>query len=338
MQSWTSPGWTAAASATKSPRRLRPSPTPCPPSTRRRSRLSRGGTSRLDSAYGWDGRGIEHVALAREADGSLSGFVEVDLAYWDNQEMAVVDLTVVPQHRGEGRELALLEATYDVMRANDRTLLIANAWLDSPLHRFWLERGFKVASAAAQRRLVTAELDWPTLDSLHATSLAASAGYDVVELPHPAPDDMVEAMLELQRAMNDAPLDDLSLDDQEWPVERYRGYETAMAGRNIELVRLVAMRRSDGAPAGFTVVCVEEERPTLGFQEDTAVVGEHRGHRLGIRLKVEMLQLLRERYPQCEQVDTWNAESNGPMIAVNDAIGCQVVGRGIEVEHTLPTD
>ena len=113
---------------------------------------------------------------------------------------------------------ALLERTYDVMRANDRTLLIANAWLDSPLHRFWLERGYEVGSDAAQRRLVT-ELDWQRWTSCTPRSLTASAAYDVVEVSHPAPAEMMDGMVELQRAMNDAPLDDLSW-TPEWPVER----------------------------------------------------------------------------------------------------------------------
>jgi hypothetical protein len=65
------------------------------------------------------------------------------------------------------------------------------------------------------------------------------------------------------------------------------------------------------------------------------VVSGHRGHKLGLRLKIAMLKRLIEVEPQVRQVDTWNAESNSHMIAVNDAIGCAVVGRAVEMQRRL---
>lgn len=87
--------------------------------------------------------------------------------------------------------------------------------------------------------------------------------------------------------------------------------------------------------AGHTVVAVEDERPHLGFQNDTEVAPAHRGHRLGLRLKIEMLQRLREIEPQVVRIDTWNAESNGHMVAVNEQLGCFVVGRSVEMQKPL---
>jgi GNAT superfamily N-acetyltransferase len=285
--------------------------------------------------YGWDNRGLDQLVHVHDEHARLVGGSQIELGYWDNTSTAFVELDVHPDHRGRGVEDCLLEATYDVMRANDRNLIIASAWRDSPLAGFLVSHGFEIASHAAQRRLLMSELDWTTLDQLHAMSLEKSAAYDIVELPQPAPADMIADMLDLHRAINDAPLDDLQIEDEEWSTERVRGYEQAMTSRGIRLIRLVAVRREDGEFGGHTVMAIEDERPTLGFQEDTAVVVSHRGNRLGFRLKIEMLQLLRDREPQIEPVDTWNAESNGPMLAVNDAIGCQVVGRAIEVQRTL---
>src|SRR5262249_23073645 len=142
-----------------------------------------------------------------------------------------------------------------------------------------------------------------------ALSLAASADYDVIEVPIPAPAELLPGLLELHRAMNDAPLDDLEVEDEVWDEARARSSEQAQINRGIDVIQLVARRRSDGALGGFTVLNIEHERPTLGFQDDTGVVGEHRGHRLGLRLKIEMLRLVRDRYPLVDPIDTWNAES-----------------------------
>ena len=223
------------------------------------------------------------------------------------------------------------------MKSDNRTLLIANAWRDSDLEHFWLDHGLEMASKAAQRRLLPTSLEWSRLDELHREAAAASADYDVFAAPRPVPDDLVDGMVELQLAMNDAPVNDLAIGDKAWNADRYRGFESAMVNRRMTSYRLVARHRASGDMAGFTAVLVEQERPHLGFQEDTAVVRAHRGHRLGLRLKIEMLRLLREREPQIRQIDTWNALSNAHMIAVNDALGCFVVAYGGELQRDLGT-
>ncbi|MDX6373892.1 MAG: hypothetical protein QOD98_2880, partial [Nocardioidaceae bacterium] len=70
-------------------------------------------------------------------------------------------------------------------------------------------------------------------------------------------------------------------------------------------------------------------------QHDTSVVGAHRGHRLGLLLKADMNLWLREVQPQITEISTWNAESNGHMVAVNEAIGYRIMGRELEFQKSL---
>jgi hypothetical protein len=58
----------------------------------------------------------------------------------------------------------------------------------------------------------------------------------------------------------------------------------------------------------------------------TGVVREHRGHRLGLLVKVAMAEWLRTAEPQLERIQTWNAQSNRYMIAVNEALGYTILG------------
>ena len=53
----------------------------------------------------------------------------------------------------------------------------------------------------------------------------------------------------------------------------------------------------------------------------------HRGHRLGLLLKAAMLELLLEREPQLEAIETYNAETNAHMVGINETLGYQVTGR-----------
>ena len=57
------------------------------------------------------------------------------------------------------------------------------------------------------------------------------------------------------------------------------------------------------------------------------VARAHRGHRLGLLLKVAMLELLAEREPQLETIETFNADANAQMVGINETLGFQVTGR-----------
>jgi hypothetical protein len=83
------------------------------------------------------------------------------------------------------------------------------------------------------------------------------------------------------------------------------------------------------------VVVVETQRPVVADQHDTAVARAHRGHRLGMLLKAGMLLWLAEVEPQVETLDTWNAESNDHMIAVNEALGYRAMGRELQYQRSI---
>jgi hypothetical protein len=68
----------------------------------------------------------------------------------------------------------------------------------------------------------------------------------------------------------------------------------------------------------------------MGFQWDTLVMAEHRGHRLGLLIKAANLRALRRELPDVSWLCTWNAESNEPMLRVNRALGFHPVGRTTE--------
>jgi len=58
------------------------------------------------------------------------------------------------------------------------------------------------------------------------------------------------------------------------------------------------------------------------------VTRPHRGHRLGLLVKSVILEWLASAEPRVERVATGNAASNEHMIAVNEALGYEVVEPG----------
>ena len=66
------------------------------------------------------------------------------------------------------------------------------------------------------------------------------------------------------------------------------------------------------------------------------MLAAHRGRRLGLRMKLAMLDWLRLERPDVESVDTWNAPDNAPMITINEALGCRKVAEAIRFTSSGP--
>ncbi len=283
--------------------------------------------------HGWDGD-PPRAFVAREGS-TVVGTCELWVGRWDNPQLAWLGLSIHPEHRGRGLGSDLLSVTLDRVRGLGRTSVGMDAWDSAGARTFAARHGFALKSQAINRRQYVGEVDRGLVDELYAEARTAAGAYELVRIDGRTPDAMLATVVAMTAAINDAPLDDLQMDDEVFTPERVRAYEDATLGRGQRLHRLVARHRETGELAGHTVVAVEEERPALGHQHDTSVLRPHRGHRLGLLLKAGMLRWLADAEPQLGSVDTWNAESNDHMIAVNEALGYRVMGRALQFQRTL---
>ena len=112
-----------------------------------------------------------------------------------------------------------------------------------------------------------------------------------------------------------------------------------MAAQGLRYYTVAARSLATGELAALSQLGVEPPEPTWGHQELTAVSRPHRGHRLGLLVKVAMLELLAEREPQLTRIITGDADGNRHMIAINDELGFAVLDRWpsweIEVAQAL---
>jgi GNAT superfamily N-acetyltransferase len=283
--------------------------------------------------YGWDGE-VPRCFSVR--DGSrLVAVGQLHTSEWDNRDLAWTELFVHPDARRRGVGSLLLGHLLDEARAMGRTSAGVDGW-DAPGPAAFADRhGFVGKYRAIHRRQHLAEVDATTVAELYDEASAAASSYELLRIAGRTPDDLLGAVAELTAAINDAPTDDLDIEDEVFPAERVRAYEASTLARGNRMYHLVARHRESGALAGHTIVSVEEERPQLGDQHDTSVVREHRGHRLGLLLKAGMLQWLAEAEPQLQSIDTGNAESNEHMIAVNERLGYRVLGRDVAYQRAI---
>lgn len=129
-----------------------------------------------------------------------------------------------------------------------------------------------------------------------------------------------------QRVSTDAPSDDLHPQEEEWDAERLREQHDRIRAAGRRVVETAARHVPPGRLVGFTQLAVPPAEPTRGYQQDTLVLAEHRGHALGLRLKAVNTLALMHALPEVASMRTWNAASNEPMLAINRALGYAVDG------------
>ena len=271
------------------------------------------------------GEGPDEAVWLAYADGELVGYAALSLNRFANLDGAKVLGAVHPDHRRRGIGRALATAAE---AATDRPRLRAPAWVGTAGEHAVPALGYVRSHSHHVRRLNLYDLPSP---ELVAAADEATRDYDVERIAGPCPDELLGDMKVLRETMNDAPEPG---EPETFPPDRIRSEEESLARGHLTAYTVVARHRASGEPAGLSFVCVHELRPLIAAQEDTSVVRGHRGHRLGLRMKLDVLDWLRAERPDVESVDTWNAPENAPMIAINDALGCRVVAETIRFTRT----
>lgn len=289
---------------------------------------------RAQLRYGWDGDPAE-VAALRDGTGRVIGALEVSLPRWDNVHLGVVEVTVDPPLRRRGLGRSLFQAGIERLSADGRDVLLSDCFEHSVAMGFLEAMGLKQASVEAERRLDLCGLDIERLDREYAAAERTAEAYELLRMPGRVPEQLLDAVVTMTAAINDAPTDDLEVEDEVFTPERIRSFETAQLAHDRRLYRLVARDRMSDELVGHTQVAVEAERPWWGWQFDTTVMPAHRGHRLGLLLKIGMLRWLATEEPQLRTLDTWNAASNSHMVHVNEVLGYRVVANGVAWQRHL---
>lgn len=256
----------------------------------------------------------------------------------DNTHLAEVDVYVAPGDRRRGVGRAVLAELERIGRADGRTSLISSAYApegaESPGSSFAAATGYPVASAEETKTvdLTTEPARWGVLDEQVA---AALGDYRVDVFEEHVPDRYVADFCALLgQFLGEVPTGELDLDQVAWTEARLReGEERALAVGRVQVIAVAVA--PDGHLCGFSDVRVNRHDPRHASVGGTLVLPEHRGHRLGLAMKLATHRRLLELFPDCAYVETGNAGVNAAMNAVNDQLGYRVVERCLDVQKRL---
>jgi len=280
--------------------------------------------------HGSDGTPFAGVWLARDGE-EIVGYATAMFPRRENTDSAMPSGGVHPDHQRRGIGRALHEAVVEAAAQEGRTKLYSGSLEGGPGAVALPALGYRHIHTHAISRLGVHDAPWARWDRMHDEAADAASDYELVRQSGPTPEESLPDMVELFAAINDAPMTDPDSDPDHWDTDRVRAYEQAMQARRQTVYRVMARYRRTGAWAGHTVLCIDEFDPGVAHQEDTSVVTAHRGHRLGLLLKLDMLRWVAEDRPEVRATQTWNSTANHHMLAVNEALGTRVVARSLSM-------
>ena len=272
--------------------------------------------------YGFVGEPRE-IWVAATDSGVPLGAYYLSLPVRENRTIGFIDLVVGLSARRRGIGTTLLAHAADQADSAGRTLLSSNARVGSPGDAFAAAAGAKSGLQDARRVLDFGPGLSARLPQLRAAAEPHAAGYTLRRWSGPVPEDLVGSACSLYTAMEDAPHDE-GVEPMRWEPAMVRTAEEREVAQGLRSYSVAAMQETSGEMAALTQVTIDPAIDGWAFQEITAVTRPHRGHRLGLLVKVVMLEWLAEVEPQVRQIMTYNAVQNEHMVAVNAELGHRI--------------
>jgi GNAT superfamily N-acetyltransferase len=272
-----------------------------------------------------------NLPFVASRDGVAVGAGNVVLPLRDNLRAMSFFLAVLPEQRCQGVGSALYDVVAQQAHKHGRSILVTELMIPGdidpgswPGAGFLTRRGYTLRNTELRRELplpVTVQ----RLDELADKAAERAGAYRLASWTGPCPDEYAADYAQIKGLLaSEAPTGDLDIEPQVWDVARLRDDEQAAAAKGRTLYTTVALA-PDGRIAGHTQLVVSQHTPERASQSDTLVRREHRGHRLGLAVKVANLRMLQAKRPEVCRVSTFNAVQNGPMVRVNEELGFVVL-------------
>lgn len=281
----------------------------------------------------------KRVFVAR-VDGQIVGRVVYEFS--DADTVAWLTVEVLERHTRQGIGSALYAYAYEIAVAEGKTVFQGDGYsrpddpgpripspsgfgsvaASSPSSRFAVARGYELQMVLRFSRLAL-PVDTALL-ARHRVEAEAKVGadYRVVRWQGRTPELWLGDLAELHgRMFTDAPHGDLDLGVEVWDEARQRQQDDRDAASPDALLMTAIEHVPSSRLVAMSEMLVPPDLTRPVHQRDTLVLAEHRGHRLGMLMKVDNLEQLQKFHPGHPSVTTTNAEENAFMLMVNEAVG-----------------
>jgi GNAT superfamily N-acetyltransferase len=260
----------------------------------------------------------------------LVGGVSVWFPLLDNLTKCWGALGVDPDHRRRGIGSALFAAIVTRVEQEGRTTFVTESAYpfdrreDHPYRRFAEANGLTVAIDEI-RRILPLPVDPALLQTLAIEAAPHHSAYRIESFVNDLPDRLLASYVALRNQLGvDAPTGAVDFEPESMTPQLWleRMAEEKELGRT--RFSTVALDGTDQVVAYTDLILAPDPSPDV-WQWGTLVHRDHRGHRLGMGVKVRNLQRLDAADSGRTRVLTCNAETNRHMVDVNVRLGFEAI-------------
>ena len=279
-----------------------------------------------------------HTFLAAVHDGRTVGVADLGESVGDNEHLADLEIDVLADHRRRGVGRALWEEADRRRRADGRTSICGEVCLAagvtpdaSAAYAFADAMGFSTVHREDQL-VLRLPVEAGHVAAVSAAVEGRAAAYEIVTWRNRCPDEYAAAFCEMKTTMsNDVPVGDMDYQPIVYDEPRLRAQEER-AARSFDQLIAAARHTGTGGLVGYSQLYLPQGEEYV-IQDDTLVMPEHRGHRLGAALKLTTLEILLRDHPERSRIHTWTDPENLAMYRTNTALGFRVVERMHEMQR-----
>ncbi|HYG93526.1 MAG TPA: GNAT family N-acetyltransferase [Nocardioides sp.] len=285
-----------------------------------------------------------HHLFVGVADDRVVASGGLGLPLLDNLSAADIEVSVLPDLRRRGYGTRMLEVLESRARQEGRTRFdsevgyryeLPSDGAGVPGVEFGKRHGYGFGIGDVQRELPL-PVDEALLAEIAGEAAPYHSDYELRTFTTPFPEEHLRSYLELSSRLNtEAPTGDNEYEDEAVDLEAFRMHEARLRKQDRLAWHTVALDR-EGTVVGYTDLVVPEHDPDFVMQWGTLVDRTHRGHRLGLAVKIANLRAVQAAHvADGRRLVTWNAEVNDHMIGINERLGFRAVARGGELQKKI---
>jgi len=262
--------------------------------------------------------------------GTMVGGTSLWFPLLDNLTKCWGAVGVDPDHRRRGIGSSLVAQIVTRLAQEGRTIMVTESAYpfdrrqDHPYRRFAEANGFTVAIDEI-RRILRLPVDPALLQTLAIEAAPHHAEYRIESFVNGLPDRLLASYCVLRNQLGvDAPTGDVDFEPESMTPQLWleRIAEEKELGRT--RFSTVALDGTDEVVAYTDLILPPDPSPDV-WQWGTLVHRDHRGHRLGMAVKVRNLQRLGSANSSRTRVLTCNAETNRHMVDINVRLGFEAI-------------
>lgn len=229
---------------------------------------------------------------------------------------------VLVQHRRRGVGPALFAHLHGFMQAQGRSIASIKVLFPDG-HRFLAAAGAQGRLRSVESHLALADVPWASMPAWrgHVDDTGRPLRWEI-HAPRVPLARLAQLMAPFSRLINQQPLGELEMPPIRYELAAFESWYRELDARGGEHY-LVLLLAGDEVAA----VCDanwDARVPARVHQSFTAVAPAWRGRGLAKAVKAAMLLLVRERRAEVNTFTTFNAQANGPILAINERLGFRV--------------